>query len=56
MLTLTLATIAWHVLSKNPGASLLNEYARATWRWILIGCWIVLTLEVVRKVVVKWVQ
>lgn len=56
MLTLILATIAWHCLTKTDGTSLLNEYTKAVWRWILVGCWIILSLEVVRKVLIKWVQ
>lgn len=55
MLTLILATIAWHGLTKTESVSLLDEYTKAIWRWILVGCWIILSLEVVRKVLVKWV-
>lgn len=55
MLTLILATFAWHWLTKTQNVSLLNEYTKAVWRWILVGCWIVLSLEVARKVLVKWV-
>lgn len=54
VITLILATIAWHWLAKTDGTSLLNDYTKAVWRWILVGCWILLSLEVVRKVVVKW--
>jgi hypothetical protein len=56
MITLTLATLAWWLLTKPNYRHLADQVVSTMWRWLLVLCWIILSMETVRKVVIKWVQ
>jgi hypothetical protein len=56
MITLILATAAliWLYRSGIMDSGWLNQFAESLFKWILLGCWLLLMLETSRKVLLKW--